>query len=250
MSESLWQTVGRTPDLDAGCVHVWRAWLDPATETLDAYGALLSDDERARADRFKFDHLRRRFTAARGALRRLLGGYLLRDPGSIEFEYGRHGKPTLADGAVHFNASHSGDMALFAFSRDAELGVDVERVTRLRGADAIAERHFAPGEFAAYLSLDVDLRDEAFYQCWTRKEAFIKAIGDGIQFGLDRFEVAFGPGQPARLVTVHGDADEAASWRMESFRPAPEFEAAIAARADFRPQLWSLDELALPERDA
>jgi 4'-phosphopantetheinyl transferase len=216
--------------IDAADVHAWLVSTIEPPVSADMLSAVLSPDERARAARFRFERDRRRFVAARGLLRMLLSTYAGREPASLVFEYEAHGKPRPAgaDG-IAFNVSHSGDVALYAVTRVGDVGVDVEAWRPLADRDDLAARFFAPGEVRRLQALDPDGRQAAFFACWTRKEAFVKAIGEGLSHPLDRFEVSIEPG--GGLVHVGGDAAEAQAWTLVSL-PAPDgYAAALALRA-------------------
>ena len=208
-------------------VHVFCASLDAAGEE-EAVG-VLSADERARASRFHFERDRRHFRVARGLLRRLLGLYLDLDPGAIRFAYGPAGKPTLlSPGGLHFNLSHSGGVAVLAFARDRALGVDVERERPVPELDSIALRYFSAQEGADLRVLAEPERTRAFFRCWTRKEAFIKATGEGLTRALDAFDVTLAPGERARLRRVEGDPEAPERWWLEDLEPPAGFAAALA----------------------
>jgi 4'-phosphopantetheinyl transferase len=190
---------------------------------------LLTPDERDRADRFKFDHLRRSFVLARGVLRVLLGRYLDIDPASIRFGYDEKGKPSLARrGPLKFNASHSGDMALYAFTLDCEIGVDVEQVRPFDDLRRIADRFFCAEETTDLMDLPEEQREAAFFRCWTRKEAYVKAIGEGLAVPLDGFAVSLRPDQPARLIHIGHDSEAAADWTLQNLEPAAGYAGAVA----------------------
>lgn len=205
--------------------------LDLTPRTVKALAELLSDDEQQRASRLVFQRDRARFIVARARLRQLLGARLGVSPASIEFSYGARGKPALAarfaDCGVRFNLSHSEDVAVYGFAAGREVGVDVEAVRELPDADEIAARCFSVREYEAYLSLAPRDRPLGFFNCWTRKEAFIKAIGDGLSQSLERFDVSLAPGEPAKIVRVGARAGEHCGWRLQGFAPAPGFVAAI-----------------------
>ncbi len=212
-------------------IQVVVARLDLGVEAVRASAALLSDAERQRAARFARHRDRRRFIIARSRLRQLLGDRLDMRPESIELVYGQRGKPALArcfaDSGLRFNVSHCNDVAVYAFSSGREIGIDVEAVRLMRDADDIAARFFSPREYEAYLALDPRDRPLGFFNCWTRKEAFIKALGDGLYHPLDRFDVSLAPEAPARILRVESTAGDRCGWCMESFSPVPGFVAAI-----------------------
>jgi 4'-phosphopantetheinyl transferase len=223
----LWKPSSEVADLAPGDVHVWAACLDDLSE--DALGVPLSADERDRGGRFHFKRDRRRFVTARGLLRVLLGRYLDVDPAGLLFGYGPRGKPCLAErDEPRFNLSHSGGLALLVFARGCELGVDIEQERPLPESADIARHYFSAREGAGLLSLREDERDAAFFRCWTRKEAFVKATGDGLSRPLDAFDVTLAPGEPARLLRVDGEPEAVRRFRLEDLRPAPGFAGALA----------------------
>jgi 4'-phosphopantetheinyl transferase len=207
-------------------IHVWRAALDLENQTLSRCASILSQDEQLRANRFLFPRDRDHFIAARGVLRELLGRYVGCSPGRIEFQYGPHGKPALrAEGGespVHFNLSHSRDLAVYAFARSREVGIDLEPIRPEFAGENIAERHFSARELDEWHRLPPELRAEAFFLCWTRKEAYVKARGEGLQIPLDSFSVTL---TPNRAVELHSLDD--ARWRLHSFQPADEYVGAL-----------------------
>ena len=209
--------------------------LDLMPRAVRALAELLSEDEQQRASRLVFQRDRARFIVARARLRQLLGARLGVSPASVEFSYGARGKPALAarfaDCGVRFNVSHSEDVAVYGFAADREVGVDVEAVRELPDADEIAARCFSVREYEAYLALAAHDRPLGFFSCWTRKEAFIKAIGDGLSQSLERFDVSLAPGEPAKILRVGGRAGEHCGWRLQAFAPAPGFVAAIVIEA-------------------
>jgi 4'-phosphopantetheinyl transferase len=229
-----WRAPPGDLSLEDTAVHLWRVNLARPEETVAALHLFLAPDEQERAARFHFQRHRDRYIVGRGALRDLIGQYLDRPPASIQFRYSDHGKPQLA--AVmdapdfRFNVTHAKTLALIAFTWGREIGVDVEFVRRLDDALAIAERHFSPREFAQFRRLPPQQRVEAFFNCWTRKEAFIKAIGEGLSHPLDTFDVSFAPGETAVLRQVDGSPAKAARWRLESLTPAPGYIAALLVK--------------------
>jgi len=205
--------------------------LDVRSEALRAGAAVLTDEERDRARRFVFDRDRDRFIGARACLRQLLAARLGTPPDSVELVYGARGKPALAPGyadtGLRFNVSHCDDLTLYAFSCGREIGIDVEAVRPIGDADDIAARFFSQRENRAYRALEPSDRPLGFFQCWTRKEAFIKALGDGLSYPLDRFDVSLTPGEPAQILRVEDTPGDRCGWRLESWSPAPGFVAAV-----------------------
>jgi 4'-phosphopantetheinyl transferase len=207
-------------------VDVWLGDLDALGGRADL--TVLSEDERLRAGRFRFVQDRHRFAASRALLRRLLGRALGLAPGAIRFEYGAYGKPRLAGdaGPLWFNLSHAGRWGLFAVSA-GEVGVDLESVRPLEDLDSLAGTVFSTGERAALSALPSPQRVQGFFNGWTRKEAYVKARGDGLSRALDGFDVTVAPGDPPRLLRVAGEPDEPARWALSSFEPLPGYVAAM-----------------------
>jgi 4'-phosphopantetheinyl transferase len=216
-------------------IEVVLTGLEVSREAVRASAALLSDAERQRARRFAFDRDHRRFTVARARLRQLLAERLGTRPEAIELTQGVHGKPALARRCgypdLRFNVSHCEDVAVYAFASGREVGIDVEAVRALRDADEIAARFFSRRENEAYLGLDPSDRPLGFFKCWTRKEAFIKALGEGLSHPLDRFDVSLRPGEPARILRVENRPGDDCGWRMQSFSPAAGFVAAVVTES-------------------
>ncbi len=215
--------------------EVMTAWLDVDAAALGAAVALLCATERQRARRFAFDRERRRFIVARARLRQLLAARLGVRPESVELDYGAHGKPVLAgrhaDSELHFNLSHCEDVAVYAFTHRRDIGIDVEAVRVLCDADDIAARFFSRRENQAYRALEVCDRPLGFFNCWTRKEAFVKALGDGLSHPLHRFDVSLAPGAPARILSTDGIAVNDNEWTVHSFAPSPGFVAAVVTKS-------------------
>jgi 4'-phosphopantetheinyl transferase len=211
-------------------VHVWRAELEVADEPLARLRETLTPDERERAERFAFEHLRRHFVAGRGILRSLLAGYLGRPAGSLRFSYGPHGKPALApgtDAGVRFNVSHSHGLALYAVARGRDVGVDVERIRPEFAGEPVAQRFFSAAEVRTLQKLPAEKRHEAFFACWARKEAFLKATGRGLRLPLDSFDVSLAPGEPAALLATRPDPAEAGRWSLRALDPGPGYAGAV-----------------------
>jgi 4'-phosphopantetheinyl transferase len=221
--------------LEADEVHVWRASLDCDEQVLHQFDETLAPDEKARAQRFVFQPDRNSYVAARGVLRELLGRYLNRAPGEIEFNYGPQGKPALrsesSERPVQFNVSHSHGMALFAFAVEKQVGVDVELVRPDFAGEKIAERFFSSQEVVELRSLPATAQGEGFFRCWTRKEAYIKARGEGLQIPLKSFHVSLTPGGPARL-----QAADSSRWGLRSLRPEARYVGAVVGEG----QGWKL----------
>jgi len=221
--------------IEAGGVTVWQARGPVDAATLEHCRSVLSPKELERAARFLVEPPRRHFIVARGTLRVLLGDALSIDPRALEFEYGRFGKPSLKPGTappIEFNVSHSGEVVLVAIGGSRPLGVDVEAERGHRDFLRLAQRFFAPGEIERLESVPESVRAAAFYRCWTRKEAYLKARGTGITLGLDTFEVAFLPGEAEAVLRTPPD-DQPGNWNVFAIEAAPGHAAALTvARED------------------
>jgi 4'-phosphopantetheinyl transferase len=226
-----WQIVTIAPPIVSDELHIWRYTLKLQPQHSLVAESLLSSDELARAARFHFPIHRRRYVAGRAQLRRILGSYLKIAPASIAFTYSEFGRPAVPPALNHssltFNVSHSEDLCVVAVSPIPSLGIDVERIRSDFGGEAVAQSNFAPAEFRELLSLPPDVRPQAFFNCWTRKEAYVKALGAGLQIPLDGFEVSLRPGDPSRF--LRGAAKD---WKLHSFAAAEGFQAAIAYRGN------------------
>lgn len=220
-----WLTAPQPASLPGKCVDIWRAPL--ADEALAARLATsLSPEECSRAARFSQERDRRRFVIARGILRSLLSRYLQRSPDAFPIASTALGKPVLAAGfasnSIRFNVSHSADLALFAFAENREIGIDLEHLRPGIDALQLGQRFFSESEAAQLAALPSNLQAEAFLRCWTRKEAYMKAHGKGLQMPLSSFSVSLLPGEPPRLLSFDSER-----WSIHSFLPAPEFVAAL-----------------------
>lgn len=215
-------------------VHVWRASLDVSAETRACLYATLTPDERARGTGFRFERDRQRFIVARGTLRALLGRYLQTEPGQIRFVHNAFGKPGLGpEFAVRlkFNLSHSASVALIAFAT-ADVGVDLEYIRAHPDYADVARHFFSPAEIDNLRALPSHLHAEAFFSCWTKKEAYLKARGEGLALPLNGFSVPLTADPAQAPVDVHG-------WSLHTLRPAPGFAGALAIEgAGWRLREW------------
>jgi len=200
--------------------------LDVGADALARYASWLDASERERAARFRYDRDRNRFVARRGQLRELLGRDLGVAPGTLQLAEDAHGKPVLLDDPeLSFNLSHSSGCALIATARGMVIGCDIEWRNPELACPKVAERLFAPAEYKALTALPSEQWVEGFFNCWTRKEAYVKALGLGLSYPLDAFTVSVAPGEPARFTS-----DEQ-GWTMTAFEPAPGFQAALVTWA-------------------
>ncbi len=251
-----WLPPSGQADLPKQTVHVWQISLAAQEDTVRHLAAVLAADEQARAARFNFAQDSRRYIAVRGALRLLLAGYLHQVAGTLRFGTTEYGKPFLlrADGLpdteIAFNVSHSHELALLAFTRGMRVGVDVERVRPELAEGHIAERFFSPREVTVLRGLPQAEQPAAFFRCWTRKEAFVKARGEGLSLPLHSFDVSLAPDEPAALLDVATDPAEAQRWTLRALTPTlPGYMAALAVEGrDVALACYQVAELALLSR--
>jgi 4'-phosphopantetheinyl transferase len=219
-------------------IHLWPVWLRGDATALAAGRALLSPDEAAAADR-RIAAVHSEFIFSRASLRVLTGRYTSTPPTEICFSLGPNGKPGLSPTHLHFNVSHSRGLALYAFAANCELGIDVEYIRPFDDMDSIAKRYFCTEEAAQLGSLPASEQTDAFFRCWTRKEAYIKADGEGLSLPLDSFQVTLRPGDPARFVHIGKDPVAADLWTLHDLSPmhglVSGFAAALAYRDSVRP---------------
>jgi 4'-phosphopantetheinyl transferase len=214
-------------------IHLWRADLNLSPEQLELRQNILSEDEQLRAKRFHFERDRQHFIAARGLLRAILGRYLNREPSQLEFCYSPKGKPALANldcsVKVEFNLSHSNGIALYGVTRDRSIGIDLEYIRPLPNANQLAQRFFSLQEYAVIASLPANLQQIAFFNGWTRKEAYLKAIGEGVG-GLRGVEVSLTPGEPPAILGLSGKASPK-DWSLYNLALYPGYAGALAVEA-------------------
>jgi len=222
--------------IDASDVHIWSRSLDAAPEEVAAHASILSPDERARANRFRFDDDRRRFVIGRSVLRQILGDYLCLPADRLTFSYDDYGKPRLERAAggppLFFNASHSHDLALYAIAPVDGVGIDVERVRAMTDVESIARRFFAPREQSALAALQGDAKTEAFFRCWTRKEAILKAVGAGFSLPLNSVDVPIASDTLPCVVRLPHAISDIHDWSLHDARPPADYVGAVALPGD------------------
>lgn len=243
----MWKTPPADVTLTGTDVHIWRATLDLDTTTTQAFRDILTADEAMRADRFHFPRDRTRFVVARGVLRVILGDYLRINPADIRFEYNPYGKPAIAQPCarsfVHFNLSHADDTALYAFAIEREVGVDIEEVRTDLPYVEIADRTFSSAERAAFKQLPAALQPQGFFNCWTRKEAYIKARGMGLSMPLDQFDVSLIPGAPAALLRTAEEPKAVHRWSLLDIAVGSRFAAAVVTEGrDWQVSYWQFEQ--------
>ena len=225
-------------ELELGCngLHGWRATLDRPLTGVQELKSLLSEEEVERAERFHFERDRKRFFAARGLLRIILGCQLGVDPRTVRFRYAASGKPEVAEladqGKLCFSMSQSHGLALYVIGWNLKVGIDVEKIRPLNEAVLIARRFFSTSEAAEIQELPESKRMLGFFSCWTRKEAYLKATGEGLSRPLDEIIVSLVPGERAELKSVTGSQKESSRWSLINLTPAPGFVGALCAESE------------------
>jgi 4'-phosphopantetheinyl transferase len=230
-----WRLPPKDLELAPPAIDVWIADLNVSEEVIELLANFLSPDEQERARRFVFARDRAHYMAGRGILRSILGAYLKVRPSELRFRYNSYGKPYLADDLkfekLQFNLAHSAGLALYALTVAREIGIDIERIRDDLVVQELAERFFAPEEVKVLMALPKAQQQQAFFECWTRKEAFIKARGLGLSLPLNQFVVAFGPGAAPAVVSTHGEAPPAAQWSVCDLCPATGYVGALVVEA-------------------
>ncbi len=236
MAEEQWFPAETCPFAANDAVQVWRISLELNENQLNRARAVLATDEKKRADRFYFEKDKNHFIAARAQLRFILGKYLGYAPAALQFEYNPQGKPHLAGplrGQLFFNLSHSHKMGLIALHSQFEVGIDIEWMRREVSGIKIAERFFSPYELEQLKALDKQDQMKGFFNCWTRKEAYIKARGKGLSIPLNQFDVSLNPEEPARILAIRHDPKALNEWTLHSLDPGENYAAAVVAHSEF-----------------
>lgn len=216
------------PPLVSGAAFLWLARIGGSGLPYDA--GPLSADEKERAARFVFDRDRNRYISARHVLRALLARYLETEPAAVQFDYTRYGKPSIRSPEqprLEFNLSHCEDWGVVGITTGARIGVDLERLRPLDNISGLALTCFSSAEIGHFDRLEQDARIEGFFNCWTRKEAFIKACGEGLSHPLKDFDVSLVPGDEARIVEIR-DGGDPGRWSVTAWKPLPGYVAAAA----------------------
>ncbi len=243
-----WAAPPKDMILEDNEIHVWRAQLDLRLSQMGRLSSILTDDELDKANRFSFEIDRKRFIAARGILRSILSRYTTICPSHLRFYYNRYGKPFLVPDSspylLNFNLSHSGSAALYAITRKMEIGVDIERVCSNFEYEEIV-KHFFSDRDASFLDrLPNEKKLQAFYKCWTRKEAYIKAYGTGLSLALVSFDVSFAPWESSMLLTSKAEPQECSQWTLLDLKPALGYMGALAVKGiGYRFRYWEWNQL-------
>jgi 4'-phosphopantetheinyl transferase len=222
------------PGLAKGDVHVWLLQLDLPPDKLADLWQILDAEEQVRASRFHFEHHRQRYISAHAGLRLILARYLNSPPTAIRYQFTEYGKPSLAPEinppGLTFNLTHSHELGLVAVGIEQAIGVDIEHIREDLADEQVARRFFSAQEVQTLLSLPDEMRNRAFFNCWTRKEAYIKARGEGLSMPLDAFDVAIMPGEPALLMNTRPDPAQALQWNLYDLFLGSDYAAALAVQ--------------------
>ncbi|NOK63906.1 MAG: 4*-phosphopantetheinyl transferase superfamily protein [Chloroflexi bacterium AL-W] len=229
--EEVWGVPHNELTLANDVVHVWYVPLNQPMAAVQRFTHLLAPDELQRAERFHFARDRYHYIVSRGVLRTLLGRYLQCAPEQLQFQYGERGKPTLSHTKqpkqLQFNLSHTHERAIYAFAWERELGIDIEYIRTLDDMESIANHFFSAREYQQLCALPQADKQRAFFTCWTRKEAYIKARGDGLAYPLDQFAVSFAPEDCTPLLEVYGDTQETERWSLHGLPTEADYVAAL-----------------------
>ncbi len=229
----MWESCPAQVTLENNAVHIWRVKLDISPSFIELMLRPLSPQECDRANRLQFERDRRRFIVSHGVMRIILSRYLGCEPEQVQYQMTENGKPFLEKKPeLHFNLAHSHEIALIAVTPLGEIGIDVEYIRPLEDINRLARQCFSAQEYQQYISLPAPEKQQAFFTCWTRKEAFLKALGSGLAFPLDNFTVSLLSTEPARLVMVSGKHNESTDWTLQAIDCEAKYSAAFALRAN------------------
>ncbi|MGD9488068.1 MAG: 4'-phosphopantetheinyl transferase superfamily protein [Calditrichaceae bacterium] len=233
MNFTTWKNYCEQTLIVDGDVQVWRVRLNIQIKVIEMLENLLSPDELDRANRFMFQKDRIHYIACRGQLRILLAQSTGMSPGKLQFGYNLYGKPYLVSpvSGPYFNVSHSNNLALIAISGDSQIGVDIEFMRLNTEPLQIARNFFSQHEYRQLINLPQNQQKEAFYNCWTRKEAYIKACGKGLSIPLNEFDVTLKPGEPAKIIECRHDPSSVCDWQLDSLTVPHGYIAALAVNA-------------------
>jgi 4'-phosphopantetheinyl transferase len=235
-ADYLWNPPPPKLTLSSNEIHIWCANLDLSIEQIEMFSLTLSADEKIRAQRFHFERHKKFFIAARGILRAILSRYLDIEPHQVRFNYGTRGKPEIAEiygfKNLEFNLSHSEEIALYAITNASKIGIDIEKIRPITDAEQIAKRFFSAKEYTWLSELSPSEKPAAFFSLWTCKEAYLKAIGEGLAFGLDRFEISISPNESPKIISIQGNYQAGIPWVLQQLNPVFGYVGSVAVKAD------------------
>jgi 4'-phosphopantetheinyl transferase len=243
MRQVMWDSPPEDLELDAGYIDVWRTQIDLPEDEIDSYVATLSQEEQDRAARFTFPDKYEEYVVSRGLLRKALAHVLKQPATEFQFEYTDSKKPYLpikyANKTVSFNISHSHGQALVAISLDRNIGIDIEKIRSDVEYEKLALRFFSEAEHHELMQISADERARSFFAIWTRKEAFVKAIGKGIAFGLSEFDVNISPEEPPVMLATRWNPEDVSLWSMATIDAENNFMATLATDGgEFQLRHW------------
>ncbi|GJM16812.1 MAG: hypothetical protein DHS20C13_21390 [Thermodesulfobacteriota bacterium] len=238
--DSKWLRPPKAPELLPNEIHIWRTYLYFNGHSTNHFYSILSEDEKSKANRFRFEKDKKRFVITRGLLRETLGLYLEIDSKDLDFNYNKYGKPSLTNpgkSRLEFNLSHSGDVILYSFAKERKLGIDVERLRPIKKAQKIVERFFSEKEQQYYNTQNATEKDSTFFKLWTYKEAYTKAKGLGLALPLNQFDV------PLSNRPLPPNSSYTTQWTWQEINLAPDYVAAIAVEGSgFEIKQWDFDK--------
>ncbi|OCQ99688.1 4'-phosphopantetheinyl transferase [Oscillatoriales cyanobacterium USR001] len=236
MSNITWNTPPQKMILSSNNIHIWRANLHLPIEQIETFFQTLSADEKIRAEKFHFDRHRNFFIAARGILRAILSRYLEIKPHQLRFNYSTRGKPEIAENCgvknLEFNLSHSEEIAIYGITCASKIGIDIEKIRSIDDAEQIAKRFFAARECSWLSEISPSEKPAAFFRLWTCKEAYLKAIGEGLAFGLDRFEISFSSSESPTIISIQGSDRIEIPWFLQQLTPVSGYVGSVAVKVD------------------
>ena len=237
-----WCSAPRKLTLAPDELHIWRAQVDQRNALLLKFSNTETCDETERAKQFQVEQARARFLICRVILKNILRRYSNLEAGCLRFEYGRYGKPYLSNTDLRFNSSHSNNLALYAIGLGQEIGIETEYIRPVLDRDQIVDRYFTAKEKIMYGRLTPDAKGPAFFNGWTRKEAYLKATGVGLNQPLRTVEVSLEPGKPARLLRINGNPREADAWSLYELSLGTDYAGALAVKGRYRLRLWRWEQ--------
>ena len=216
--------------IDQNEIHIYRTRTDLNENELNSFRKILSEDENTKAERYKFNYLKNNYTACRGFLREILSGYTGITSSKIKFSYSEFGKPFLKDSNLRFNVSHSGNKGIIAVNIEDELGIDIELKREVPDLLSLSGRFFSKSEVTELSKTDSGKLTDSFFYCWTRKEAFIKAVGSGLQYPLNSFSVSINDKADPKIIEIANDVTEAHKWKLHNLLAAKDYISSLAIR--------------------
>ena len=233
MASPLWlEQISKDLRLKKDTIDIWCISLDLDDPCLHLFEQVLSEEERSKAMRMRIEEPRKHYVAARAILRQIIATYMKEKPERLEFRYGPNDKPALAEEfsstGITFNMSHSHGLALYGVTLEREIGVDIEKIRQDMAITDLAKRFFSTREYDKMIKLPAEQQVQGFFNCWTRKEAYLKSTGQGLKFPLSHFDVSLAPGEPAALLEHQTDPEQVSLWSIAELDVVPGYAAALS----------------------